>query len=832
MKKFEYTRLAALLIGGAALLPGQGQAQRATFEKDSVYLFAYASVKDEGRSGLRMAWSHDAKQWFSIGEGMGFVKCDYAQWGAEKRMFRPVLYRTADGWNAVWQLNPAGKELAIAATRNLTDWRAQQYFPVEQRADFIAPGWTRGKEMSVVVNERQETGTLLRAAWEEVEHLQHFAGWQAYRAQKHGELMKDDAVRFAGLSSVSQTLRIHPDEAKPISDKLFGVFFEDINYAADGGLYAELVQNRDFEDSAADRSHWNAQTAWKVSGEGTLTIATEAPVHPHNPHYARLEVQAAGASLLNEGYDGICVRKGELYDGSFFIRAPRPSGAATSIINKVKVSLLAADGTELCSRVVRVGTSDWRKQTWSLAPVADADSATLLITPQGRGVVELDMVSLFPRHTFRGHKNGLRADLAEAIADLRPRFVRFPGGCVAHGNGLDNIYRWKNTVGPLEARQPMRNLWGYHQSMGLGFYEYFRFCEDMGAEPLPVLAAGVTCQNTPTCPGEPFSGGQQGGIPLEQMDEYVQDVLDLIEYANGDPRIHPWAKLRAEAGHPQPFGLKYIGIGNEDLITPLFRERFLLIYRAVKAKYPDIQVVGTVGPFYEGSDYEEGWKLAEETGVDLVDEHYYNSPGWFIYNQEFYDKYPRDRKTKVYLGEYASHVPGRANNLETALSEALYLTAVERNGDVVAMTSYAPLLAKERHTQWRPDLIYFNNREVKPTVGYQVQRLFGQHSGDRYLPATRELSTRRKEVMARVGSSVVHDTKTGRLIVKLANLLPVPVRTKVHWPGLQACEATSTVLQGRPDEETVLPQTSRLPVDETFELTLPAYSFQVVEVQL
>lgn len=828
MKK-TIQQLAAALYGVAVLVPSGMSAQHGTFEKDSVYLFSYATAKDEGRSGLRMAWSRDLQQWFSIGDGMGFVKCDYANWGGEKRMFRPVLFRAADRtWHAVWQINSTGNEWAVASSGNLTDWHAQRYFTTDVVAGYVSSDWTRGKEQEAVVDGCLEQGSVLRVAWDDVNYLQLFAGHQAWRNSRHSELMADDDRRFAKLDTVCQTLTLRPQDAKPISNRLIGVFFEDINYGADGGLYAELVQNRDFEYSAVDRKDWTATTAWKVEGQGTLSTATEDPIHAHNPHYACFESHAAGAALLNEGFDGIVVRQGQSYDFSFFSRAPRQE--AVRPVRRIKVALLAADGSELCSREVSVGSKEWKKQALVLVPRQDADRASLAILPLETGAVELDMVSLFPQATFRGHKNGLRADLAQVIADLHPRFVRFPGGCVAHGNGIDNIYRWKNTIGPLEARVPMRNLWGYHQSMGLGYYEYFRFCEDIGADPLPVLAAGVPCQNSSCHPGEPLSGGQQGGIPMEEMDAYVQDVLDLIEYANGNPRTSPWARLRAEAGHPRPFGLKYIGIGNEDLITDVFRERFLLIYRAVKEKYPDIKVVGTVGPFYEGSDYEEGWQLAEAEGIDLVDEHYYNSPGWFIYNQDFYDRYPCDRKTQVYLGEYASHVPGRANNLETALSEALYLTAVERNGDVVAMTSYAPLLAKERYTQWKPDLIYFNNSEVKPTVGYYVQQMFGCSSGDRYLPADRTLSTSRQEVTARIASSVVCDSKTGRCFVKLANLLPVPVSTELRLPGLSVTEATLTRLQGRSDDTCVTPVVLQMTVSDGCTCLLPPYSFQIIEI--
>ena len=372
----------------------------------------------------------------------------------------------------------------------------------------------------------------------------------------------------------------------------------------------------------------------------------------------------------------------------------------------------------------------------------------------------------------------------------------------------------------------MRNLWGYHQTTGLGYFEYFQYCEDIGAEPLPVLAAGVPCQNS-ACGG----AGQQGGIPMCEMDEYVQDVLDLIEWANGDAKTK-WGKKRTEAGHPKPFNLKYIGIGNEDLINDIFEERFTMIYKAVKAKYPEITVVGTVGPSFEGTDYVEGWKIADKLHVDMVDEHYYQSPGWFINNYEYYDKYDRS-KSKVYLGEYAAHLPGRPNNLETALAEAHYLTAVERNADVVTMTSYAPLLAKEGHTQWNPDLIYFNNAEVRPTVGYEVQKLYGENSGNQYLSNLLQLTNNSDDVRKRVSASVVRDAKTNDLIVKLVNILPVEVNTKVVLENSADIQpvAVKTVLTGQPGDRKLQPAVSEIPVNKEFNYVLPAYSFTVLRIK-
>lgn len=484
---------------------------------------------------------------------------------------------------------------------------------------------------------------------------------------------------------------------------------------------------------------------------------------------------------------------------------------------------LVEDGRIIAQTTMGAPSGQWKKMHAVLTVKESATHAMLEIIPQSPGQYALDMISLFPQKTFKGRKNGLRADLAQTLADMKPRFVRFPGGCVAHGSGLENMYRWKNTIGPLESRVPQRNIWGYHQSAGLGYFEYFQFCEDLGAEPLPVLPAGVPCQNS--------EHGQQGGVPMCEMDNYIQEVLDLIEWANGDAKTE-WGRKRAEAGHPKPFNLKYLGIGNEDQITDVFEERFEMIYKAVKEKHPEITVIGTVGPFYEGTDYEEGWKVATRLEVPIVDEHYYVSPGWFIHNQDYYDRYDRN-KSKVYLGEYASHLPGRPVNIETALSEALYLTAVERNADIVTMTSYAPLLAKEGHTQWNPDLIYFNNTEVKPTVGYYVQKLYGQNAGDVYLPSRIDISNQQDGVRKRIAASVVRDSMTGDIILKMVNMLPVPVQTDIDLTslGLTSSQGILTVLTGTPDDKLAQPVESVVSVPENYRSELPAYSFTVLRIK-
>lgn len=584
---------------------------------------------------------------------------------------------------------------------------------------------------------------------------------------------------------------------------LTGMFFEDINYAADGGLYAELIQNRDFEYSLHDKKgsdkNWNETMAWS----GNFKVEKENPIHPNNSHYAVL----TKGKISNSGFDGIPLKANEKYDFSVFAK-----GA------KFTVKLIGASGETLAEAALKPNTS-WKKISAVLKVSKTVSDAHLEISSDGE--VAVDMVSLFPQKTFKNHKNGLRADLAETIADMHPIFVRFPGGCVAHGDGIENIYRWKNTIGPLESRTPMRNIWGYHQSLGLGYFEYFQFCEDLGALPVPVLAAGVPCQNS-----SDGGAGQQFGIPMEDMDEYVQDVLDLIEYANG-PVTSVWGKKRAEAGHPKPFNLKYVGIGNEDLISDVFEERYRIIVKAVQKKYPEIIIIGTVGPFFEGTDYNEGWAIADDLKLPIVDEHYYQSPGWFINNQNFYDSYDRS-KSKVYLGEYAS----RGNKFYNALAEALYLTAIERNGDVVTMASYAPLLAREKHTQWNPDLIYFTGNEVKPTVNYFVQKLYGQNPGDIYLQSKIKLSDENNEVHKRIGVSVVQDNASGDLIVKLVNMLPVVVIPSIEVSNLTMAETAGyTTFSGSPESTTARPISQTITVKEAFSKELPAYSFTVIRIK-
>jgi alpha-L-arabinofuranosidase len=827
MKK---TLLSLAIASLAAGQPVCATVEKIYNEPDSVYLFSYAHPKDEGRSGLKFAWSPDGDKWLSVSDGFAYLKCDFGRWGSEKRMIKPLLEKAEDGrWYCRWQLTPSGKVWGTSCSSDLLKWSPQQYV---NAAEPVVPRLVTARQ--IVLNKDTLNGYIQKVPYTDIEQLIRFAEHKKYRDIQNNERAEQDAVRFAGLMPVTATIKVDAGQVKPISEHLVGIFFEDINYAADGGLYAELIQNRDFEYSVKDgsREGWDNGYAWSVrqlEGASTVTIASENPLHENNPHYAVLQVKP-GVTLQNDGFDGISLKKGERYDFSLFARLPENSKGG-----KILVRLLDQAGKEVAQSAVHVSSKEWKQQRTVLIANADVHAAVLSLEPKLTGTVHLDMISLFPQNTFKGRKNGLRADLAQTLADLHPRFVRFPGGCVAHGDGVDNIYDWKGSIGALEERKPLRNLWGYHQTRGLGYHEYFLFCEDMGAEPVPVVAAGVPCQNSGTCShhsvGELGCGGQQGGIPMEEMPQYVQDVLDLIEYANGDAKKTVWGKKRAQAGHPKPFNLKYIGIGNEDLITDIFEERFTMIFNAVKEKYPEVTVIGTVGPFYEGSDYEEGWKFASKIGIPMVDEHYYNTPGWFINNQDFYDRYDRN-KAKVYLGEYAAHLPGRPNNIETALAEALYLTSVERNADVVTMTSYAPLLAKEGHTQWNPDLIYFNNTEVKPTVGYYAQQMYGQNAGSEYIASSVTLDNTQDAVEKRIGVSVVRDGKTGDMIVKLVNLLPVAVNAQVELPSLEGMDTTAvkTVLAGKPTDKQARPVSGTMEVSEKFGYELPAYSFTVIRI--
>lgn len=843
-------RTLTFLTALATTLCGWAQSKQPAYQvlgtDTTCQIFVYSPGE---KAGLHVAYLTDDEDWHDVGQLCG---SDYAQWGSEKRMYNPFVLHANDGtWRLVFGVNDYSPCFAAAYSEDLVTWRPQDYPRMKQQGvlepvmfqmndgtfdiyykskagthhyvqateDFRrfeeAPepstiddvAWIRD---TATVNGQLLQGNLFDVPKIHLDYIRQYFQAVAHDAELSKETMRDDATRFAQVgSSVAAKLTVDMTRAKPISDKLMGVFFEDISRAADGGLYAELVQNRDFEYTPADHKAWTATTAWQSNKP--IVISRDIPLSANNSHYA---VLAQNDTLYNIGWEGITADALQTFDFSVYVRS------TDARKNQLLVSLVADDGTVVAHERIKVEGQGWNR--YALPLVVDKKAVKgnvrLALTVAKEGSLCIDMVSLFPHETFKGH--GLRKDLAEAIAALHPRFVRFPGGCMSHGQGLDNIYRWNETVGPWHDRKPAPNIWNYHQTRGLGFYEYFQFCEDIGAEPLPVLAAGVPCQNSR--PDSTGMGGQQCGIPMADMPAYCQEILDMIEWANGDPATSKWAKMRADAGHPAPFNLKYIGIGNEDIISTVFEERFKMIAEAIKKKYPNIVVCGTVGPFHDPSaDYVEGWKFANvhRDIIDMVDEHYYESPGWFMHHQDYYDQYDR-KGVKVYLGEWAS----RTRTMESALAEALYLCALERNADVVTMSSYAPLLCKEGYANWNPDMIYFNNDTITSlTPSYHTQRLWGTYSGNRYVSSSLELP---EPLRYRVAASVVTDTSTHKVYVKLVNALPAEVSLSIA--GLSIPEGSKMeCMTGKVTDHAATIETTTIsgPIQK-----LPPYSVSVIEL--
>ena len=643
-----------------------------------------------------------------------------------------------------------------------------------------------------------------------------------------------------------------PKGGKAISDEFLGIFFEDISSSADGGLYAELIQNGSFEFSPAERDGWGAGTAWKQvrpgHSLGTMDVRKDNGIHAYNPTYMRLHTERVkeysdykgwkGYGIENEGFSGISVKGGAMYDFSVFLRNYGPA-------KQIRIALVEPQGWGkdpklLAEAFITADAKNWQKYNAVLVPNADCKKAALQILVLTVGDIDVDMVSLMPQDTYKGH--GLRKDLAQALEGLQPKFMRFPGGCVVHGggDGFWDTYRWKTTIGPKEQRKGLKNTWGYHQSMGLGFYEYFQFCEDLGMEPVPILPSGVSCQGA--------NGGwnmwptqAQDVVPMSEMDEWVSEAIDLIEWANGDPATNKWAKMRADAGHPKPFNLKYLGIGNEEKISPEFCERFKYIYERVTKAYPDIVIVGTAGPgSHPGNpDFEAGWKLADELGMPIIDEHYYEPNSYFLDKRQ-YDSYPRDRKTKVYLGEYAA----KDKKLIDALAEGLYLLHVERNADVVCMTSYAPLFAKKDATSWNPDMIYFDNERSYLTCSYYVQQMFGQSAGQYYYGDCVQFKgdaagVEQPQAGVHYGQSVILNAKTRKVYVKLVNASDEKKTADIDLSRFSIKKnVVKTVLTGKADDENNYEKQPIAPTKETvkaqkkFSLDVEPYTMVMMEYQL
>lgn len=538
------------------------------------------------------------------------------------------------------------------------------------------------------------------------------------------------AVALTG-SAASVRLSVQVDRpGATIAPTMWGIFFEDINLGADGGLYAELVKNRGFEFPEPMMGWFVLRTS---HGRGEVRVLTDSPFDPANPHYARIESRAATAmGLSNEGFRGMGLRAGEEY--LFEARVRRVSGnprLLVELVNELGETLAEARLTDL--------PAQWQKRSGVLVPRATALRARLNVLVEGGGTVDLDMVSLFPRNTWKQRPGGLRADLVQMLAELQPGFLRFPGGCIVEGSELDKRYQWKTTIGPVEQRRLLINRWNYefkhrptpdyYQSFGLGFFEYFVLARDLGAEPLPIVNCGMACQ---------FNSGEL--VPMDQLDPYIQDALDLIEFANG-PVDSPWGARRAAMGHPEPFGLKYLGIGNEQW-GPQYLERYAAFARVLKQRHPEIVLVSSSGPSPHDERFDFLWPRLVQMKAEIVDQHCYANPIWFFSSADRFDAYD-PAGPKVFFGEYAAQsdrivsVHNR-NNWECALSEAAFMTGMERNAAVVVMSAYAPLFGHVDGWQWRPNLIWFDNLRVYGTPSYYVQQVFARNRGDRVLPVRLE----------------------------------------------------------------------------------------------
>lgn len=545
------------------------------------------------------------------------------------------------------------------------------------------------------------------------------------------------AILPSFLSAQSQTDPLYVDVSQSVAEvqpTMYGIFFEDINFAADGGLYAELVKNRSFEFTLNPSMGWQQPNTNRHSlnkNSGMLNIMKYKEQNT-NHNFARVTVKNAdGYQLINEGYRGMGIKKDNQYN--LYVNMAKQSGD----IQKVIFQLIDESDNVIGETSIMPKGDGWRHYKAQMMASETVQKAKLKITFAGTGVIDLDMVSLFPEDTWKGREKGLRKDLVQLLDDLNPGFLRFPGGCIVEGRTLERRYQWKKTVGEIENREVLVNRWNtefmhkftpdYYQSFGIGFYEYFQLSEDLGAEPLPILSCGIACQ---------YNTGEL--VPLDELDPYVQDALDLIEFANGDSSTN-WGKLRAKMGHPEPFNMKYIGIGNEQW-GEVYIERYAIIEKAIKEKYPEIIVVSGSGPSPDGEHFEYGWEELKKLGVAIVDEHYYRSPEWFRSNAARYDDYDRNGP-KVFAGEYAAHPKGvgdgpAENNWEGALAEAAFMTGLERNADVVHLTSYAPLMAHADAYQWAPDMIWFNNLESYGTPNYYVQKLFATNPGTHVLKVT------------------------------------------------------------------------------------------------
>jgi len=618
-----------------------------------------------------------------------------------------------------------------------------------------------------------------------------------------------------------------------IQPSMWGIFFEDINLGADGGIYAELVKNRSFEFSKPLMG-WAVEQ--KPFNEGAVTILNRQGQNLANPRFARVTVNNAVAgnlSMTNEGFRGMGIKKSLRYDFSLMYRQPNGN-------LKLHIELINAKKEILASAVLQTGVTgtEWKKQGISLVATDTALKAKMKIWFEGTGVIDMDMISLFPQDTWKGRPGGMRADMIQLLADMKPGFMRFPGGCIVEGIDLSNRYQWKKTLGPVEERQLILNRWNvefahrptpdYFQTFGLGFFEYFQLAEDIGASPLPILNCGMACQ---------FNTAEL--VPLDQINPYVQDALDLIEFANGNANT-VWGKVRTDMGHPDPFNLKMMGIGNENW-GPQYIERLQVFQKAIKEKYPEIKLVASSGTDPNGDRFDFLNGQLRKMKADIIDEHYYRRPEWFLENASRYDNYDRNG-AKIFAGEYAGQSDKTVsvenkNNLRTAIAEAAFLTGLERNADVVVMASYAPLFAHVDGWQWTPDLIWVDNLKSAGTVNYQVQKLFSNNKGTDAVPAL--YNNKSLAGQDSLYASAVIDKKTNEVIIKIVNSASTAKNTSVAVEGKKlSAQGSVTVLHGTPDQIntvdkpfTVAPVVSPLTIKgKKIDIVVQPYSFTVIKI--
>ncbi|MBD0725299.1 alpha-L-arabinofuranosidase [Flavobacterium sp. L1I52] len=656
-------------------------------------------------------------------------------------------------------------------------------------------------------------------------------------------LIKKSAVFGLLLSSflaTAQKTNLTVDLTKSVAKiqpTMYGVFFEDINFAADGGLYAEMVKNRSFEFNVPlmgwSQPNSSTQSMNKDSG---IALPMQASADRLNDDFCRVTINNDKVyQIINEGFRGMGIKKDAKYNLS--LKAANHDNA----IKKIIIQFIDANKNVLGETMIVPSSSDWKDYSAQLTATAAEAKAQLKISFEGTGIIDLDMISLFPEETWKNRKNGLRKDIVQLLYDLKPGFIRFPGGCIVEGMTLDNRYQWKKTVGPIEDRETMINRWNvefkqkqapdYFQSFGLGFFEYFQLSEDLGAQPLPILSCGIACQ---------YNSGEL--VPMEELDPYVQDALDLIEFANGAVTTK-WGKLRADMGHPNPFNLKFIGVGNEQW-GPQYIERYKVFAKAIKSKYPNITIVSGAGPSPDGAMFDYGWEELKKMNAEIVDEHYYKNPEWFKENAARYDKYDR-KGPKVFAGEYAAHPKGvedgfKENNWLAALSESAFMTGLERNADVVHLTSYAPLMAHVEAYQWAPDMIWFDNLNSYGTANYYVQKMYSNNKGTDVLSITQDgkALTGQNDLYA----TAAKDVKQKELIVKLVNTSAKAQELTINLSGKGVKSKGEMIIlthDNLEDYNTLAEPTKISPVEKEYkvsgkkaEVNMPANSFVVLKLKL